>query len=106
MNRTTKNCRSIVLVLSLAALPMSLAGCATNQPVGQQIDDSAITGAVKSKFAADATVSAHNIDVDTLDGVVTLSGMVNSASEKSEAGRIAASTENVRRVVNNLQIKS
>ena len=106
MNRSTKNFRWIVLVLSLVALPMAFTGCATNQPVGQQIDDASITASVKAKLAADADVAAHNIDVDTLDGVVTLSGIVDSWEERTEAARLAAAAEHVVRVVNNLQVKS
>ena len=93
MNRSTKTYRWIVLVLSLVALPMTFTGCATNQPVGQQVDDAAITAAVKSKLAADTDVAAHNIDVDTLDGVVTLSGIVDSWEERTEAARLAADAE-------------
>jgi hyperosmotically inducible protein len=96
----------------LAILPMLLAltvvatGCATNRSATAQMDDAGITAAVKSRLAADPDVAALNIDVDTMNGVVTLSGMVNSAAERTEAVQIAAGTDDVVRVVNNLQIKS
>lgn len=94
-----------VLLLPLLAVTMVAGGCATNRPAGEQFDDATITASVKSKFAADPLVSALDIDVDTLNGVVTLSGFVGSAAEKSKAGQIAAATDHVSRVVNNLQIQ-
>jgi len=57
---------------------------------------------VKNKLAADPTTSAAKIDVDTSNGVVTLSGKVPTTAEKSEAERIARNTQGVRQVVNNI----
>lgn len=68
--------------------------------------DAALTAAVKTKFLADTKVSGLKIDVDTRNGVVTLSGTVNSAAEKQRAGATAKETDGVRSVVNNLKVKS
>ena len=81
-----------------------LAACSTTQPVSEQIDDAAITAAVKAKFAADPEVSAIDIDVDTNEGVVTLSGRVETADQSREAAKLAADTDGVRRVINNLSV--
>jgi hyperosmotically inducible periplasmic protein len=80
-----------------AALVISLAGCER-----RSASDTTITTAVKNKLAADPTTSAVKIDVDTSNGVVTLSGKVPTAAEKSEAERIARNTQGVRQVVNNI----
>jgi hyperosmotically inducible protein len=93
-----------VAVLLAAAATFGTAACSTNVPVSEQIDDAAITAEVKSKLAADPEVSAHNIDVDTNEGVVTLSGRVDDSSEKSEAEQLARSADGVRRVINNLRV--
>src|SRR5262245_60437455 len=45
------------------------------------LSDARITSEVKLKFAADDTVKALNIDVDTNNGFVTLNGTVNSKAE-------------------------
>ena len=66
--------------------------------------DSGITTAVKSKLAADDTVKAYQIDVDTRDGTVTLGGMVPSKAEADRAVAIARDTSGVKSVVNNLRI--
>jgi osmotically-inducible protein OsmY len=71
---------------------------------GAVIEDAAITSAVKSKFLADTAVSGLKIDVDTKDGIVTLSGMVATRAEADRAAAIARDTNGVTRVVNNLRI--
>ncbi len=61
--------------------------------------DAGITTAVKTKFAADDTVKAYRIDVDTKDKVVTLKGDVETAAARERAVEIAKATEGVRDVV-------
>jgi hyperosmotically inducible periplasmic protein len=78
-----------------------LAGCASTpeQPsTGEMIDDSAITTKVKTALLTDATVSGFAISVETSRGVVSLTGIVNSAGERSRAIQIAQETGGVRRV--------
>ena len=72
---------------------------------GAVVTDSALTTAVKTKFLADSKVSGMKIDVDTNNGVVTLSGNVASKAEANEAVKIARSTEGVRQVINKLHVK-
>jgi len=68
-------------------------------------EDAAITSAVKTKFLADTTVGGLKIDVDTNNGVVTLTGPVKSAAEKAEAIRLAKNTTGVKSVVDKLKIQ-
>ncbi len=66
--------------------------------------DASLTAAVKAKLIADPEVKALKVDVSTTDGVVTLSGRVDTATERATAGRVAAGTAGVQRVVNALQV--
>ena len=66
--------------------------------------DAGITTAVKSKFAADDTVKAYQIDVTTREKVVTLSGDVETSAAKEQAVLIARNTDGVRDVVDNLRV--
>jgi hyperosmotically inducible periplasmic protein len=66
--------------------------------------DAGITTKVKSKFAADDTVKAYQIDVDTKDKVVTLSGNVDTQAAKDQAVAIARATEGVADVVDNITV--
>jgi len=73
---------------------------------GTMLDDAAITAKVKSELVGDKNVKARNIDVDTVAGVVVLSGYVDSQQEANRAGGIAKSVSGVVRVKNELRIGS
>ena len=73
--------------------------------VGQYVDDATITARVKSKFAGDSTVSATRIKVDTVKGVVELSGKVSSEAESEQAVALAKGVPDVRGVRNNLTVE-
>jgi hyperosmotically inducible protein len=96
----------ILMLVALAAIAMMMAttACMSTVSPKQQLKDSEITAAVKTSFAADPDVAAHNIDVDTVEGVVTLTGKVKSDDEKAKAGRLARNTGGVKRVNNNLLV--
>jgi hypothetical protein len=64
-----------------------------------------ISTSVKAKLVQDAGLSAFKIDVDTTDGVVTLSGTVKSHEEIARAVDLAFQTEGVRKVISTLQVK-
>ncbi|HEY9421607.1 MAG TPA: BON domain-containing protein [Thermoanaerobaculia bacterium] len=68
------------------------------------LDDAGVTAKVKARLMADPEVNAFHIDVDTMDGRVTLSGKVTNDEQKSEAEKLARRTEGVREVVNMLQV--
>ena len=70
------------------------------------IDDAAITTKVKSAVFAEPGLKTLQIGVDTKDGVVTLSGTVDSPIMKDRAMQIAEHVEGVRSVVDNLAIKT
>ena len=66
--------------------------------------DAGITTAVKSKLAADDTVKAYQVDVDTSNKVVTLSGDVETAAQKEHAVTIARNTDGVTDVIDQLRV--
>ena|SRR5436190_4677433 len=70
----------------------------------QDVTDAATTAAVKSKFLGDTKVSGLNINVDTRDNVVTLTGTVHSTAEKAEAERLARNTTGVKSVISKLTV--
>ena len=79
---------------------------ATGQKTGAALSDAAITTKVKAKFAADSTVSATKIHVDTDNGVVKLTGTAKSQDEAAKAAEIAKSTEGVSSVDNAIQVST
>jgi hyperosmotically inducible protein len=66
--------------------------------------DAAITTKVKSAVFAEPGLKASQISVDTKDGVVVLSGMVDKPEVKERAVQIAGQVDGVRSVVDNLAI--
>lgn len=99
--------KSLPPVLAVAALVWTLSGCQalTGRTLGQNIDDTNVTAAVKTQLARDKISSLTRIDVDTNDGIVHLNGTVESSEQKSRAEQIARNVGGVKDVVNNLQIQ-
>lgn len=82
----------------------SLAACSSTQTAGNQVDDAAITVAVKAKLTADGDINPFNIDVDTNEGVVTLQGRVEKEEARTKAERHARETDGVKRVINLIKV--
>jgi hyperosmotically inducible protein len=74
------------------------------EKAGEFITDAAITTAVKTKLLADSKTPGLKIEVDTTDGVVTLSGTVPTKAVVDEAVADARGTKGVKRVVNKLKV--
>ena len=68
-------------------------------------DDAAITTGVKAMIAANSPALANAVTVTTMDGVVTLTGAVDSDAIKARVEQDAKSVEGVKSVVNNLIVK-
>lgn len=74
-------------------------------PVAEEVlNDAGVTARVKAKLIADPEVAGFQIDVDTLDGRVTLNGKVSSADQRAEAEKLARHTDGVVEVVNLIQV--
>ena len=93
-----KKHRAIPLVV-LAAVVSLVVACA-------QTSDAGITGLVKTKLAADGKVSASEITVETTNGVVTLTGNVDSQEAKDQAILLAKETSGVREVKDMISVKA
>ena len=73
---------------------------------GAYVKDSVITTKIKSKLASEHLGSVAHIKVDTdKDGVVWMSGTVNSQNEADQAVTIARNTEGVRSVKSDLKVQ-
>jgi len=93
------------LAITLVVL-FFMTGCQamTGQTMGENIDDSYITGAVKTQLASDKLVSLTRVEVETNNGIVYLTGQVQTAEQRSHIGSLASQVKGVKRVVNNLQV--
>src|SRR5262245_41066719 len=99
-NFVRRTARILIIVLG-GLLALASANCER-----RTITDSTITAAVKGKLAVSDENDAINVDVDTRGGEVTLTGVVNTQADKEHAGRLAANTEGVTRVINNIIVNT
>ena len=103
---------NILLALFLAAgLASGLAGCASDKPmpgatVGNFMDDSYLTTAVKTKLLGDTGLKAFDIKVITEHQVVTLKGTLPTAALRDQAITVAKSVGGVKDVISEIEVKS
>ena len=72
--------------------------------VAEVVEDGALTAKIKSKMALDDHVKARDIDVDTSDGLITLTGTLQSEKEHERAVQLALETEGVRTIIDALVV--
>src|SRR5213594_503550 len=86
------------ILISILLLIALFAGC-SHKPT-----DVEIASEVQNKINADPSIPTKQISVGNTNGVVTLSGNVNSDLERIAAANDASQVEGVKTVVNNLQV--
>lgn len=72
---------------------------------GVGINDAEITTRVKAAIFAEPGLKTLQISVDTIKGVVTLSGSVDAQQNSDRARALAAAVSGVHEVINRLEIK-
>jgi osmotically-inducible protein OsmY len=70
------------------------------------VDDASITAMVKTAVLAEPGLKSLQIGVDTVNGVVTLSGTVDTPEMKDRATNVAQGVNGVQAVIDNLAIKT
>jgi hyperosmotically inducible periplasmic protein len=73
---------------------------------GIAMDDAEITAKVKAAIFAEPGLKTLQISVDTVNGVVTLSGSVDSLPSSDRAKALASAVTGVNRVENRLVLKT
>lgn len=74
--------------------------------LGKLIDDSLLTAKVKAALIESTETKAHQITVETNEGVVQLSGFVDSENARAAATTIALSVTGVKNVRNEISVKT
>ncbi|MFN0301303.1 MAG: BON domain-containing protein [Burkholderiales bacterium] len=96
-------CADVVFFLVLLA-----SGCAditTSKRPAESAADAAITARVKAAFEAERRVRATSVTVQTLNGMVLISGFADSQAEAQEMAAIARSVSGVKGVREELVLK-
>ncbi len=99
---------AVNVIDQITVVPPSSAGMTlpSGADIGTAASDATITAVVKSKLLADPDTSGLRIDVDTKDRMVTLTGEVKTAVEKTEALTIARETDGVNSVTDRLIVRA
>ena len=99
-NISTKSFLTGLLLLSLASCSMFQG----RETAGEYVDDATITTQVKAAFVADKQVSAMQVNVETMQGVVQLSGFVHSKDSELRALQLASKVKGVKAVKDNIVV--
>lgn len=98
--------KAFSITAAAAALIFVAGGAFANDPKsGQPLTDTMITTKVKTELAKDDETKARHINVTTKNGVVRLSGLVDTAAEKQKAEEDVKNIEGVMSVDNQLTVK-
>ena len=80
--KTSLIATTIALALGVTAVAAQDTAAAPVRTAGQVVDDAAITASVKAKLLADERTKGFDVNVDTVKGVVTLTGGADSDAAK------------------------
>lgn len=75
------------------------------EDAAEYVDDAVITTKVKAVIFEDDNLSSMNINVETSNGIVQLSGFVESEADIDTAENLAATVKGVKDIENNLQVR-
>jgi hyperosmotically inducible protein len=97
--------KRLVINSTLCVALVALAGCSSPMvPETTQDMDSAISAKIDESLEASTSVKARQVNIETSESVVYLTGVVDSEDARREAGRIAWRTAGVDGVVNDLTV--
>jgi osmotically-inducible protein OsmY len=93
-----------VVVLLLAAFA-AYAGDPAKRSTGEYVDDKAVTAKVKAALLKDPDVKGLQVNIETFNGVVQLSGFVDKPEQISRAAEVAKGVKGVKSVKNDLNVR-
>jgi hyperosmotically inducible protein len=99
----------VTKILAMPILLLSLASCSAfegRETTGQYVDDATITTKVKEAFVGDPQVKAMQVNVETMQGVVQLSGFVDSTAAEQRAVSLAQDVKGVKSVKDNIIVRA
>jgi osmotically-inducible protein OsmY len=104
MNSITRKWATLAGAL-LMATALGCASTAKQEGTGEYVDDTVITGKVKTAIFAEPTLKSAEINVETFKGVVQLSGFVSSVAAENTAVVVARNVAGVKSVKNDMRLK-
>ncbi len=96
-------------LLAVLGLVGALGACAVaegRQSAGNYVDDATISTKVRTEIVKDPNLKLSQIDVHTMQGTVQLSGFVDNAQAKAQAGDVARKIDGVKSVKNDIVVQT
>jgi hyperosmotically inducible protein len=95
-------------MVAMVVAVLATTGCQkmTGETASENVSDTGITTAVKSKLAGDRMGTLGQISVKTVRDTVYLTGVVPSTAEKMRAEELAKEVKGVNKVQNDLQVSN
>jgi osmotically-inducible protein OsmY len=103
--KTMSLVRTWAIALSVIVGLAACAGDATHRSTGQYVDDKTLSARVNAALLADKNVKSSQIDVTTYNGVVQLSGFVESQDVAQRAVVVAQNVDGVKSVKNDIRLR-
>ena len=95
---------AIIMLAGALVFGAQVFGAPARAALPQSNDDSTIVSDIQAKLFDDSVLKTRDIHVTSQDGVVTLSGTVNTDLEKAAVDRIASRESGVKKVVDGLTV--
>lgn len=96
--------RKLVLILALVAFVAIGCQATTGKTAKESVNDAYIVSAINGKILADPDLKFLQINVDSYEGKVTLTGRVPSGQAKAKLVDMARDTKGVQSVTPNLTV--
>jgi|SRR3954463_5193195 hyperosmotically inducible protein len=94
----------LISLIALVTMAASASTGQTTRDTGTVVNDAWTTTQIYARFFADPDIKGRNITVETMSGVVTLTGTVQSTAERNQAVAKAKATDGVKQVVDKLSL--
>jgi osmotically-inducible protein OsmY len=104
MTNITRKLASLVGIL-FVTMALGCASTSKQEGTGEYVDDTVITGKVKTAIFNEPTLKSAEINVETFKGVVQLSGFVSSPANETLAVQVARKVGGVKSVKNDMRLK-
>ena len=98
----------LLQLTAVAFLALDVSACAMfegREKPSQYADDAEISNKLRADLIGDKELSVFQIHVETMQGVVQLTGFVDSAEHESRAVNLAQHVDGVKLVKDNLVVK-
>lgn len=108
MKRANAITLTLMLAFAMQAVVATAVASTTREAVrdaDSRREDILLTARVKGALITDSVTRGHDIDIETFQGIIQLSGFVDSDAQRTRAAEVAAAVSGVVEVRNAIQVR-